>query len=143
MAQEHGLGGAQKKLISAAKWWAEGCPGIDIDESHYQTLRDQGWSEDALATERAEVELLREPRLVWPSNWAAAVVFLRCSWERQVLSGMTKVALVYQGITTQEVFYACRMRRVPSKDWDEVLCGVRVMVDTALPLLNARATESG
>ncbi|HRQ63881.1 MAG TPA: hypothetical protein PKZ76_03305 [Xanthomonadaceae bacterium] len=70
-------------------------------------------------------------------------MFRHCTWNRQLLAGMTKAVLIHHDISAQEVLAVCRLRRVPVGERDIVLSGVRVMADAAAPVLNSQATESG
>lgn len=75
-----------------------------------------------------------EPRYIWPKNWWTVQVFCQCSWTK--LAGFH--GLVWIGISAQEVRAVTLMLRVPITEWQDVLCGVMLMVDAALPHLNAR-----
>lgn len=131
MAEIHRPGCRRKKLIDAAKWWARGGPGSDIDEV-VSDLREKGWSEEAIALEIEEAAQLAEPGLVWPENWPAAQVFERCEWTVHV--GMSKP--YYQGISPSEIESVCRLMRIPVADWTYVLDSVRLMANAAAPILN-------
>src|SRR5690606_15569086 len=51
--------GKKLALTRAAVWWAKGGPGSDLEE-HLAHLRDEGYSDEALAVERKECEAQRE-----------------------------------------------------------------------------------
>ena len=97
-------------------------------------MRDQGWGEDELDIERAEVEQLREPGRVWPENWQIAQVFRNCRWE--VLAGFGGVH--WYGIAAREIESASRMLAVPRALWPSTIAGVRLMEAAAAPLLNEK-----
>ncbi len=113
-------------------WWAQGSPGSDV-EDYIADLVNQGWDDEGIAEERRVAEELMEPRHIWPENWAVVEVFCRCTWTR--LAGFKD--LIWIGISAQEVLAAMHSAHVPRKDWPEVSSGVAVMVNAALPHLNA------
>jgi hypothetical protein len=112
-------------------WWARGCPGSDI-EAHAEDLRNQNWTEDAIAMEREEAARLAEPGLIWPENWTAVCVFSGCRWEKS--QGLKKV--YFDGITAMEIFSVCQLQQIPNEEWPDVLERVRVMEYAAQPVLN-------
>lgn len=97
-------------------------------------MREQGWGEDELVIELAELERAREPALIWPDNWLTVNVFLSCQWT--LVMGMQ--GGIYQGISAREIEAACRLQRVQRAQMQEVLAGVRVMVAAASPILNEK-----
>lgn len=113
-------------------WWAQGAPGADVDD-YIDDLVAQGWDDESIAEERAEAEQLAEPRYIRPENWPTVLVFCRCTWTKVI--GFTHVEWI--GISAQEVLAAAQLLRIPRKDWPEVQAGIALMVDAALPLLNA------
>jgi hypothetical protein len=108
-----------------------------MSESYYEDLvENQGFSEEQIAIERAEVELLLEPGYVWPENETAAQVFVSCAWEKSFLAGATKVIELYHGVPSREVIAVCLAHRIPRSSWADVLACVQVMVSAARPILN-------
>lgn len=97
-------------------------------------MRDQGWSDEAIAIERDEAERLAEAGLIWPENWQIVQVFVTCHWSRTV--GFERTT--FDGISGQEIIASMLAHRVPRAQWTEVFVGVRVMAGAAKPVLNER-----
>jgi len=115
-------------------WWAQGCPGSDLD-THIEDLRAQGWSDDAIALERQEATRLAEPGKVWPECWETAHVFLSCEWTFVPTFAGPPIRI---GIAATEVESVCRMHRIPRRDRQEVHTLVRAMANAAAPVLNEK-----
>lgn len=106
-------------------------------------LEEQGADPDAVAAflEASlgdDDEDPEPPLTLWPENEDAFRVFVHCNWEREAISTMEKADVIYTGIAASEVHHVCQMLAIPSDRWPSVLAGVRVAVDAAQPLLNAR-----
>lgn len=97
-------------------------------------MRDQGWGEEELAIERADIKRQSAPGLIWPENWLTANVFLTCRWTLVVGMG----SAYWQGISAQEIEAACRLHRVPRAEVLDVLRGIHHMESAAQPILNEK-----
>lgn len=51
---------------------------------------------------------------------------------------MEKADVFYTGISAAEVHHVCQLLGVPADEWPSVLGKVRIAVNAAAPLLNAR-----
>lgn len=102
--------------------------------AHLDELREQGWGEEELAIELAEIRRQWEPGRIWPENWTTASVFLECQWT--IVAGFG--GAFYQGIATSEIESACRMLAVAKDERKQVLTDVRLMAKAAAAVLNEK-----
>jgi hypothetical protein len=75
---------------------------------------------------------------VWPENLAAVEVFTSCRWVTKVIAGMEGGARIYEGIEAGEISHCCDLLGIPKEERRDVLWGVRIMEQVAMPILNSR-----
>lgn len=115
-------------------WWAQGCPGSDV-EKYIDELRAQGWGEEELALERKEAERLAEPGCILSECSTIAAAFLTSRWDLLPVFGAPPVWL---GISAREIESACRLHRIPARERAEAALLIRTMAAAAAPILNDR-----
>lgn len=76
--------------------------------------------------------------VVWAENWNIVEVFTRCHWRSQFVAGATELVRIFEGIEATEVAAVAAMLNVPPSRNADLLWGVRVMQEVALPILNRR-----
>ncbi len=72
--------------------------------------------------------------VVWHENAEAFRVFQHCQFDTVI----GEAGIHYTGIAATEINAVCQTLRIDPEHWPMVISGVRVMVATALPLMNRR-----
>lgn len=72
---------------------------------------------------------------VWPENVDAFNVFIRCTWQRQLVSDAQTQRLIPTGIAAGEIRDTAELLGVPRDRWPRLLDDVRVMAQAVLPEL--------
>lgn len=75
---------------------------------------------------------------MWTENWNIVEVFTRCHWRSQYVAGAAEVVRIFEGIESSEIATVASMLGLPASDNADLLWGVRVMQQVALPVLNRR-----
>lgn len=88
----------------------------------------------AAADEADEDEEAATTCYVLPANVPAVRVFLASEIALQVTMG----GVVYTGIPRSEILAVCDLLGIPTEQRADALLGVRIMLNTVLPQLNAR-----
>lgn len=73
---------------------------------------------------------------MWPENWRALTIFLRCARSWEILTGPG--GGWYQGIRRESMESVMRMSSVPRADREAMLEALQVMETAALVLLNEK-----
>lgn len=91
---------------------------------------------DAWADEQREDEADPDDTLqVWPENVDAFNVFMRCTWQRQLVSDGQTQRLIPTGIAAGEIRDTAEMLAVPRDRWPGLIDDVRLMASAVLPEL--------
>jgi hypothetical protein len=73
---------------------------------------------------------------VWWINWNIVEVFRVC--QPQIIGGM---GVWWQGVGAGEVYSGCKLLRIPSREWPEVVAGVQYMARVVADYRNGEASK--
>ncbi len=130
--------GPEKKLIEAARRWAEDSPGkapVSTDE-HRESLRNDGLSEaqidEILGVDEAVEEQEPDEFLIWPENWDCWNVF-KSLWSRWPTDGLSGR---FYGIERPDIESTLRILQIDPSKHAQIFEQFQVMEREVLEVFN-------
>lgn len=142
--QDFATGALRRENLEVATLaWLKRLPDADDDDEFADELLALGVDTDAIDKARDHAEGFNDQDddsdgevVIWTENRHIVDVFTRCHWRTQILAGASEAVRVYEGIEATEIRMVAEMLAVPQPELPDLLWGVRVMEQTALPVLN-------